>query len=660
MSASPQGYRREIDGLRAIAVLAVVFYHFSVPGFGGGFVGVDVFFVISGFLIGGILWRELVATGRLSLARFYTHRLRRLAPAFVAMALVSGLAAYFILLPYEFREFGKALIASTVYLSNVLFFRQSGYFDSAADEKLLLHTWSLSVEEQFYIFLPLTILIFARSTRILYWVLMLVFALSLLACILFTRSSPTAAFYLFPFRAWEMLAGVLLAIYGAKTQEDWRHGPLPSFVGILLVLGGIGLVQAGEGFPGWQVMAPVFGAVLLIWNGRDYNLVNRMLASPVPVFIGLVSYSLYLWHWPILTLTQYYFDGYSGGQSVVWMVIALGIAVVSWRFVELPLRRSHLKGPLLLAGVGLASFTLLGLGALIYLQNGMPDRFGPKARMHIDASADFLQDWSRCYWPEDGPLQGVEVCPIGPDGPPEVLVWGDSHVRAFQAGIALAAQEHKRSGLLIWHAGCPPLFGITKQESAATPLENADCTTTLQRMQGAVGQLPGIRKLLVIGRWAYYAKGAGVGNDAHNTIALRGGALPDVYGQAVNRTFGQLAENFDQVFVLQQVPEIPQYDSREFARKLAHGRLETDAALTVPVEKVKTRTGESEAPFRALDATGKLTFLESWGMMCTGQTCSAVADGRALYFDNNHITNTTALQMRGLFDPVFGPEVAVE
>lgn len=652
----PPSYRREIDGLRAIAVLAVVLFHFSVPGFGGGFVGVDIFFVISGFLIGGILWRELISTGRLSLARFYTRRLRRLAPAFVVMALVSGLAAYFILLPFEFREFGKALIASTVYLSNVLFFRQSGYFDSAADEKLLLHTWSLSVEEQFYIFLPITILIFMRSTRILHWVLALVFAASLLGCILFTRTSPTATFFLFPFRAWEMLAGVLLAIHGQKVQENWRHGAIPSFIGLALVLGGIVFVQAGDGFPGWQVMAPVFGAVLLIWNGCDDNLVNRLLAAKLPVFIGLISYSLYLWHWPILVLSQYYFDGYSGVQAGFWMFAALGISILSWRFVELPVRRSHLKGLMFFGGVGIASASLLGIGALIYMQNGMVDRFGPKVRMHIDASADFLQDWSRCYVPTTGPFKGVEVCPIGPDGDPEVLVWGDSHVRAFQAGIALAAVEHKRPGLLIWHAGCPPLFGVSKRESAATALEDAACTKALEQMQVAVTQLPSIRKLLVIGRWAYYAQGAGVGNDAHNTIALQGGD----FAGAVGRTFTQLVGNFEQVFVLQQVPEIPMYDSRVIARKLAHGRLNSDMEMVVSRADVMSRMAVSEAPFMALQEVGKITVLGSWDAMCDDQSCSAVVDGRALYFDNNHITNTTALLMRGVFDPVFEPVEAVE
>ena len=173
--SSGSTHRGEIDGLRAIAVLGVLLYHFSVPGISGGFVGVDIFFVISGFLIGNILWREFSKTGSISLVKFCERRLKRLAPAFIVMSMVTTLAAYFILLPFEFREFGKTLIASTVYLSNVFFFRQSGYFDTVSDEKPLLHTWSLSVEEQFYVFLPLFILLFARFPSMLVRLLVLLF-----------------------------------------------------------------------------------------------------------------------------------------------------------------------------------------------------------------------------------------------------------------------------------------------------------------------------------------------------------------------------------------------------------------------------------------------------------------------------------------------------
>ncbi|MFD2135179.1 acyltransferase family protein [Novosphingobium resinovorum] len=190
-------YRREIDGLRAIAVLAVVLYHFAVPGLKAGFVGVDVFFVISGFLIGGMLWSELLEAGRIDLGQFYLRRIRRLAPAFFAMGAACAVIGWFVLLPYEFRNFGKELIASSLWMSNVLFYREAGYFDFGADSRVLLHTWSLSVEEQFYLFLPLLLsaLALARvGPKVILGILIAVWAGSLLACVALTAGYPVMTF----------------------------------------------------------------------------------------------------------------------------------------------------------------------------------------------------------------------------------------------------------------------------------------------------------------------------------------------------------------------------------------------------------------------------------------------------------------------------------
>ena len=665
-------YRPEIDGLRCIAVLAVVFFHFSVPGFSGGFIGVDIFFVISGFLIGGILWQELTTKGKVSFARFYLRRLRRLAPAFVVMAVITSIFAYYILLPFEFREFGKALISSTVYLSNVLFFRQSGYFDSGADEKVLLHTWSLSVEEQFYIFLPFLILIFTRHHKALHITLAVISTLSLLACIWFTRSSHTATFFLFPFRAWELLVGVLLAIYGQKTQENWQHGPVASWAGLALLLGAIGFVQAGDNFPGTQALFPVAGAALVIWNGRDDNPVNRALSSPVLVFIGLISYSLYIWHWPILTLSQYYFDGYrSGIEAACWLLLAVIVATLSWWLVERPVRRArNLSGQVLVGSAVVASVGLLSIGSVLYVNDGLPNRFGPIVRAHINATSDFLQDWSRCYISDAGPLEGLEICPIGPEGQvPEVLIWGDSHLRAFKEGVALAAFEHDKAGLIVWNAGCPPLFGLAKQETASTRQEDAQCLVATERLQKAIPQLNGIHTALLIGRWTYYAEGQGIGNDAHNKITLSAlNGLKNstdnqsaIFAKAVRDTIAQISNSFESIFVLRQVPEFPQYDSREVARMMAHGRLkpgiELDKITSVLVDDLMSRTQDAEKLFQTLQASGNLEILDSWQQMCSPKECLAIMDGRALYFDNNHITNTTALSMRSLFGPVFSNKV---
>lgn len=656
-------YRPEIDGLRAIAVLSVVLYHFGLPGISGGFIGVDIFFVISGFLIGGILWSDLKETGRIRLARFYLRRIRRLAPAYFAMAAATLIIGWLIFLPFEFREFGKSLIAATVYFSNIHFHREAGYFDGISEEKPLLHTWSLAVEEQFYIVLPFLLLALVRWRPSLPVILAALAALSLVACLWLTPRSPTAAFYLFPFRAWELLAGVLLAIAGQERGLRFALHPALSWAGLGLVLASATLIRA-DGFPGWQALFPVAGTVLILANGRDANPVNRALTHPAPVFIGLISYSLYLWHWPVLVLSSYWRDGYSGPvESAAWLALAVILAILSWRYIERPVRYMQGGARALVGGTAMASVALLALGVVLWRGDGLPNRFAPDLRTHIAASGDFNQDWSRCTTPATGPLTGVETCPIGPDGPPEVLIWGDSHLRAIKEGLEAAAHAANRPAMILWHAGCPPLFGVTKAETAATPAQDAACTRANQTIRAGLARIDSLHTLLLVGRWSYYAEGQGIGRDAHNRITLApqpDSLLPQgpqhtLFNAALTRTIAELSAQFPRILVLRQPPEVPEYDSRGVARALVHHRMSFDdtTRLTVSRASVETRASNAEAPLFALARTGAITLLDPWPRLCDATTCTVMQDGAAWYFDNNHLTNRAALALRDLFAPAF-------
>ncbi len=646
-------YRPEIDGMRAIAVLAVVAYHFGLPGIGGGLVGVDIFFVISGFLIGGILLGEAARTGTIRLGRFYLRRIRRLAPAYFAMAAASLAAAWFVLLPFEAREFGKELIAATTYLANVHFFRETGYFDTLAESKPFLHMWSLAVEEQFYLVLPFVILALRRRWRLLRGVLVAGFVASLAGELWLTPINQPAAFYLFPLRAWELLAGVLLAAFGHGRGRVWM-----SWAGLALMLAGIVWVRPGPAFPGWQAAVPVAGAVLAIAGGQAGGAVNRALSSAVAVFFGRISYSLYLWHWPVLVFSKYWRGGYANGwEAAGWATLALLLAVLSWRFVEQPVRLSRrITGRGLVAGWALGSALALAAGGWFYLRDGAPERFAPELRTHIEASADFLQDWSRCDTAATGPLAGLRVCALGPEGPPELLIWGDSHLRPLHDVLARLAQETGTPAALVWVAGCPPLFGVDKRENTTSAEEDRACGKAIGRLEQALaeGGLP--PRLLLVGRWSYYAEGQGVGLDAGNRITLTapdGTTGPAVYQRAMPATLARLAGAFRQVFVLRQPPEIPTYDSRRIAREMAAGRLSPEAAerrARVPLAQALSRARRGEAPLRA----GPVTLLDSWPYFCDGESCSAMPEGRALYFDNNHLTNSGGARLAPLLAPVFG------
>lgn len=660
-----RGYRPEIDGLRSIAVLTVILFHYGTPGFSGGFIGVDIFFVISGFLIGSILWHELQTTDRIDLIGFYSKRFRRIAPAFSAMALVTSLFASAILLPFDLREFGKELLSSSTYTSNIYFYLNAGYFDTAAEQKLFLHTWSLSVEEQFYIVLPLFLLIAIRFTRSISTLLAAVAVISFLLCLLATARAPDAAFYLFPFRAWELLAGVSLGIWALNNSWHFAIHRAVSWVGLILIGLAVALIEPGHGFPGLWALLPVAGAVLIIANGRNQNAVNAVLASQLAVFIGLLSYSLYLWHWPILVLTRYYVGDHLSGATLAACLIATFVASwLSWKYVEMPFRRRKLTRSFNVIAAGCAT-SVVGatLGALFYVQNGLPGRFSKDVAGHIGASQDFLQDWRRCRIETQGPLKTIETCRLGPEGQePRVLVWGDSHVRGFKEGLALAADEAGVPGLLVWTAGCPPVIGITKKESSATPAQDARCSQINARIVQALPNVPSVVSVLLIGRWNYYVEGRGVGLDQHNTISIRS-SLPteavedpaSAMEDALKHTIQEMASSGIRTFLLQQTPEIANYDSRVFAKRLAHGiALDGGAnklSATLARNQAEARSARSRALISRIARETDLVVLDPWPDLCDTERCSAIKNGQPIYFDNNHLTNTGARALRHLFAP---------
>lgn len=247
-------------------------------------------------------------------------------------------------------------------------------------------------------------------------------------------------------------------------------------------------------------------------------------------------------------------------EAAAWMALSVALAWASWAAIEQPVRRGRLASPRALLGfVITASGAAMAFGVLAYLKDGVPGRFGPEARVHIAASDDFLQDFSRCTTPEEDPFTGLEICPLGPDGPPQVLVWGDSHLRALYEGLRLAAED--TPALAIWRAGCPPLFGITKSENSASPAEDAACAAANARIETAIAGMPSLARVLLIGRWNYYASGTGIGLDAENRIAVSHPTSGRTGGPALDAAVTQTVETFRTarlpVFVLTQPPNSP-------------------------------------------------------------------------------------------------------
>lgn len=372
-------YRPEIDGLRSVAVLPVILAHAGFKVFHGGFVGVDVFFVISGFLITSILLAE-TSQGRFSLLTFYERRARRILPAlFVVMAACLPVA-YWGMLPNEFKNFGQSLVATSLFANNVLLMVTSGYWSLASEFKPLLHTWSLGVEEQFYILFPLLLMLCRRWRAATLMALFAVLALfSLAAAEWGSRAWPDAAFYLLPTRAWELLMGAMAAALPLLRPQPvlsagWRQGL--SLAGLGMIAVSVFAFDESVPSPSLPIVLPTLGAVLVIVCATPGTWVQRLLASKVPVTIGLISYSAYLWHQPLFAFARVIeVEAPKPSLMLGLSVLTFALAYLSWRFIEAPFRaKGRIGRPAVFTGAVLGSLCFVAVGGYIQLRHGMPER----------------------------------------------------------------------------------------------------------------------------------------------------------------------------------------------------------------------------------------------------------------------------------------------
>jgi len=454
-------YRADIDGLRAMAVLPVLFFHAGWTVFSGGYVGVDVFFVISGFLITGILAEE-IAGNRFSIVKFYERRIRRIFPCLFAVILVCSVVAAFLLAPLDFKDFAKSIVATVAFASNVFFFRQSGYFDDQSAIKPLLHTWSLAVEEQFYIFFPILLWLIHRYAKDrMFLVLGPMAALSFGASVWYSSHAPSFAFYMAPTRIWELFVGAFLALGAVPRLDNRPAREMLSWAGLGLIGFAVFAYSSETTFPGIAALAPVGGAALLIQFGNESSAGWLLSRRPV-VFIGLISYSLYLWHWPLIVYSEYVLiQKLAGWGTIAAIVASLVLAALSWRYVERPFRvkglvsRRWIFGGAAVAAAALVAVSLTGLSA-----NGWPGRFpGEVVRLEGFVNA-YSPRRSDCHRGEGKVIPFDESCVYGAGGTPTYAVWGDSHAVELTYALGEIARRHGRSLLQLSYSACPPALGV--------------------------------------------------------------------------------------------------------------------------------------------------------------------------------------------------------
>ena len=466
-------YRPDIDGLTAVAVLLVVAFHadFRLPpgithwvarhlstrlasrlayGVTGGYIGVDIFFVISGFLISSILFREQ-QDNTFSIVRFYERRIRRIFPALTAVLVFMLIVGFLAIKPPEMKDLANSTLAATFSFANLYFWKTSGYFDAPALAKPLLHTWSLAVEEQFYLVFPVLLLVlrrlFPRRFGVAFKVAILVLAAaSLAASAVGVYRDPNAAFYLPQTRAWELFAGVIVAMGIVPPPASKLSRNLASLAGLGLIFFAAIHFTAATRFPGPAALLPCLGAALTIAAGiTGESFVGRVLSLKPVVFVGLISYSLYLWHWPLLLIDNYeYFPGFH--PSMPWLfLIMLAAATLSWRFVEQPFRSGPLKLPRtqLFAGAAFAAALLTVFCLWAIASNGIPSRLTPDAHNLAGyiASGPLDAQWGQgCFVSTEGSSIQPRCLAVGPTRP-NYLLFGDSHAAHLWYGLSTAFPE---------------------------------------------------------------------------------------------------------------------------------------------------------------------------------------------------------------------------
>lgn len=598
--------RSDIQGLRGLAVLAVVLYHATPGVLPGGFAGVDIFFVISGYLITQILVREMEA-GTFSLADFYRCRVRRLFPALYVMLAVTFLLGLAIMPPKLLSELVFSQFFTTLFLSNFAFARLAGYFDSAANLKPLLHTWSLGVEEQFYLLFPLLLLVFRRFLKPwLGWVLIVLSMASVLARLALSQAHADAAFYLPWTRAFELLIGALCAHWQPRLPLSSTARRWPSLAGLGLTLTSLVFVNAAMPFPAPWALWPCLGTACLLLTGNGWG--SKLLSAPPLTRVGDMSYSLYLWHWPLLVFAHLVF-GEAWWVTTTAVIVAFATAWASWRWIERPFLKAQ-KRVLLLGAAAMALSLLASLA--IYGANGLPARFNAQQRTAFAASDDSNPDRRRCHLEVNSRTTYAATCVFGP-GPATVAVWGDSH----GAELAAAVAEHQIGVREITASACPPSVGYEIAYNRACRAHNADMLLHLKND-------PAIRTVVL---------GANFQRYIHDNPA---GMLSGMELSALDlRSAGK------QVVIVEPIPVYGFDPPSQVGLALRLGR--APARIGMPRDAYERTNRQAIDELERFTAAQGIALLRPADILCTDGLCHVWQPGvGVLYFNGAHLSMTGA------------------
>ncbi|MFM2450484.1 MAG: hypothetical protein RIS44_2934 [Pseudomonadota bacterium] len=653
-ASGARDFRLDINGLRAWAVLAVVLFHFDIPGFSGGFVGVDMFFVISGFLMTGIVVRGL-ESGSFSLLSFYMARVKRIVPALVFLCAVLLALGWWLLTPTDYKLLGSHAFASVTFLSNIKYQMESGYFDISSHEKWLLHTWSLSAEWQFYLLLPLALMAgwkFKANRLSATWVLAACCTTSFVLCVVLTVVQPTAAFFQLPSRAWEMAAGGLTYLALPHLNLTGKQCKALEAMGLCILLLCILFFNPLVAWPGGWAILPVAATVMVLLASRQSSM---WTAHPFAQWVGSRSYSIYLWHWPVVVALLYTNSLSDPIVTGAAMVSTLWLGHLSYRYIEQPDLRPMLSGLRLhkahVALVGCLVVAALGLG--VRMKQGVPGRLDPEIdRMSMEAlNKNPRRD-------ECNNIKGVESasCLYG-GSERRAIVLGDSHADAIVSAVAEALPRPGQDGVMQWtYSGCPIIEG----SKLISQPENR-CGEFVDWAIKSLASVPSNIPIIIANRHAGIALGENENPQRSGKPMVyftRPYASPEdafirEYSDRLVETTCRLAKAHP-VYLLRPIPEMV-INVPNSARAMVWNQYQP---VSISIEAHRQRNAFVwAAQDKARERCG-VKILDPLPYLCQDGRCPGAMDGRPLYYDDDHLSESGNKRLTPLFKTVFTPDTS--
>lgn len=656
-------YRPEIDGLRAIAVISVVLYHAFPDVLPGGFIGVDIFFVISGFLISGILFENLDQKS-FTFLDFYSRRVRRIFPALILVLVSCILIGWFLLSPDEYKQLGKHVVGGASFISNLMLWNESGYFDSSADFKPLLHLWSLGIEEQFYIFWPLFLFFIWRRIDILASLLLILF-LSFFLNIYSVNTDVIAVFYSPLTRVWELLVGGLLAhynLYGCKWTLDRKlcsrgntdlsrtYANATAAIGFILIFGAMAMLSRESVFPGWWALMPTVGTALLIIAGNNSWLNRLALSNRFAVWVGIISYPLYLWHWPLLSLARIISAG-NPSKLILFLIIILSIllAVLTYELLEKPIRSGRVA---LSKTISLSLLMLLIgiLGLIVYKKDGYSKRseFVPYEKIRQSLIEDVSKhNHENCSMSKEYPYQELNkdfFCMQSSENKqqPTNVVIGDSHSYPMYFGLydKYVVQRGERL-VLLGAPGCLPFLNVETYEKGTYGRCRKLMETIIQRVLNENN----VKTIVLVNRGALYVSGSGYGDvDLHNmilksTTSTHAYTNAMIYRGALTNIIRNIQLHKKNIVLILAPPELgfePKSCIQLRPISLSPRNLEN---CGIRYKSYITRAFEYRKILLEVSKDQpNIVVVDSSRSICNMSYCSAYTDGHFLYSDNNHLS----------------------